>query len=269
MNKLAHWTTDTHLNFNINTGFRRKFFQSIKNCKTPIIITGDIGDGRSLEHNLNTLAESTDSTIYFITGNHDYYHSSFKRTQEIIDHCVLENPNLVYLPKSWVVGLSSDTCIIGPEGWYDGKIVPDLVFTPFVLNDFSHIKDLSNRSKGDTILEFQKRANDGLEQLKKMLNDAVKSYEKIIILSHPAPFGRMTQFSEIQPFYVWYDAGCYVADFVREHPKHKFLWLSGHTHNYAEFNLDNLNCYSQGAEYFYPKLGAFIDTDLNVIFKGG
>lgn len=267
MNKIAHWTTDTHLNFKINPGVLRKFFQSVNRCQTPVFITGDIGDGLSLERNLCTLATSSDQTIYFITGNHDYYHSSFKRTQEIIDYCVSENPNLVYLPKYGAVKLSEDTCVIGTEGWCDGRTVADLTFTPFGLNDFSYIKDFSFGNKKDVISIFQKRADDGLSQLKQRMNQAVKKYKKIIILSHHAPFGRMTIFNDLQPFYVWYDAGVYISEFVLDYPDINFLWLSGHTHSFSEFKIDNLSCYSQRAEYYYPRLGACIYSDLNVQFN--
>lgn len=267
MKPIAHWMTDTHLNFPIDNGVKRKFLQSIGKCDTDIFITGDIGDGRSLENNLNELALYTDHTVYFITGNHDYYHSSFKDTHKIIQRCVRENANLVYLPDSGVVRLNDDTCIIGPEGWYDCRICHNPVLLPFAMNDFNYIEDLKIDDKFLLVQEIQKRADDGLEQLKKMLEEASKKYTNIIILSHPALFGRMTEFNSYQPFYVWYDAGCFLADFANSRPSLNILSLSGHTHSKNCINLGNLNCFSLYAEYGLPKIGASIGKRLSVTYK--
>jgi len=43
--------------------------------------------------------------------------------------------------------------------------------------------------------------------------------------------------------------------------------LSGHTHNNGTFsNGNNLDCFSLGAEYGYPKIGATVNSDLTIDF---
>lgn len=263
------WMTDIHMNFLLDPGVKRKFLSSISKLEKPLFITGDISDGIKLELNLCELSEASKYPIYFISGNHDYYHSSFERTRKIFERAVSEHENLVYLPMSGVTPLSEDTCVIGTESWYDGRS-GNLVLTPFGMNDFRLISDLVCPSRIETIKAFQDRADSALEHLKALLEVAVKKYKKIIILSHPVPFGVLdVKKGELSPFYVWYDAGKYIADFSSEHKEIDFLWLCGHTHASSSFKYDqNLRVYALGAEYGYPKIGAMIDKNLKVKYNG-
>lgn len=261
---LAYWMTDIHMNFLVNAGVKRKFLQKVEKCKAPIFITGDIGDGRTLSTNLKELATASEFPVYFVTGNHDYYHSSFERTEDIIRMSVQEFPNLVYLPVSGLVPLTEDTCIIGPESWADGKVVPFVETYPFCMNDFVHIADLKDVDKRKVVKTFQKRASDGVEALKSCLDQARLKYKKIIIMSHAVPFGRLTTPSDYQPFYVWYEGGTTICDFCDANPEIEVLWLSGHTHCPSSFKRDKLNAYVLGSEYCFPQIGAEIHKDLSV-----
>lgn len=268
MKTLFYWMTDIHMNFLVNPGVKRKFLNKVQKLKAPIVITGDISDGLRLYTNLKELAEASEFPIYFITGNHDYYHSSFDRTDKIIRTSVSEHDNLIYLPHNGIVPLSETTCLIGPESWYDGKIIPFVVNINFSMNDFNYIEDLCLTSKQEIANVFQARASEGLEKLKELTEQAKKKYKNIIVLSHPIPFGCMDghKGSELSPFYVWYEGGKYISDFAFLNPDTNILWLSGHTHGRGVFENFNLKAYSLESEYSFPKIGASIGTDLSITF---
>jgi len=259
--------SDLHLNFGINPGVRRKFFNQIKGSNSPIIIAGDIGDGHSLRNNLEELASACQSSVYFITGNHDYYHSGFEEITNIIRKTVSENPNLVYLTDSGIISLDTDTCVVGVDSWYDAKIVPEGAYLPMIMNDFRYIKELClfYKSESEVVKTFQDRAETALEDLKTRLSKAVKRYKNVIVVSHPVPFGCMDtkKSSDAAPFYVWYKAGMFIADFAKDHQETKFLWICGHTHERSEWHNENLDAYCLGSEYFSPRVDAVI-TDLKL-----
>jgi len=265
---MLSWLTDTHLDFIQNPGVRRKFFQSLSKTGFPLCITGDISDGKHLIRTLEEFSEATELPIYFVTGNHDYYFSSWENMRPRIEDCCRQHSNLFYLPVFGVTNLNKDTCIIGTDSWYDGRIVANFHRTPFALNDFNYIGELAAVEERDLPRVFQSRADAALVHLKQLCDVAVTKYKKIIILSHPIPFGRMDKTpSSLSPFYVWYDAGKYIFDFADQHPENSFLWLSGHTHNNGTFsNGNNLDCFSLGAEYGYPKIGATVNSDLTIDF---
>lgn len=262
------WLSDIHMNFLTNPGVKRKFLDSIRDCKKPLFITGDISDGRKLQLNLTELAEASEYPVYFVTGNHDYYHSSFKKTDALIRRMTKEHSNLVYLTETGITPLSDTCCVIGVDSWYDGKIVPSLCTTELAMNDFNYIEDLSVGSRDFKIKVFQDRASNALDHLKALCEVAAKKYKKIIILSHPVPFGRMDEFkgSSLSPFYVWHEAGAFILDFAERNKEKSFLWLSGHTHILSSFVVDNLSCYSLGAEYNYPNIGAIVSEDFSIDF---
>lgn len=264
--------SDLHLNFNINTGVRRKFFNQIKKAGCPIIITGDIGDGRTLFSNLCELGKAcNDYPLYFVTGNHDYYHSSFARSTEIIHQAVREYPNLVYLTETGTVALGDETCIIGADSWYDCKVLPEGQYYDLTMNDFNYIEDLNmyQNTRPEVIRRFQERASNALQQMSQQAEIAVKKFKNVILLSHPLPFGCMNteKGSEYSHFYVWYEAGKFISDFAHDHPENQFLWLCGHTHSRSEWHNENLDVYCLGAKYYFPRIDAEIEG-MKLKYKG-
>jgi len=265
------WMSDIHMNFLTNNGVKRKFLKSVHDISCPIFVTGDISDGPNLEKNLIELSKASEYPFYFVTGNHDYYHSGFSTIRMILERLTKEYENLIYLPVCGIIPLSEDTCIIGTDSWYDGRISSDLLRLPFEMNDFNYIRELIEaETKKDKISIFQNRADDALKQLRDLCGIAVKKYRRIIILSHPVPLARLEAhpYSELSPFYIWYDAGKYILDFSECYPEIEFLWLAGHTHMSSKFCVGNFSSYVLGAEYGYPRIGAVIDDDFKVKTEG-
>lgn len=269
---IAAWCSDIHMNF-LHPKLMRKFLAKVRKIDVPLIISGDITSGHVLTRHLGLLANACKTTVYFVTGNHDYYHSSFSRVDEVITQATHDHPNLVYLPHSGLVKLNDDTCILGPEGWYDGRSTSGLGSTYFGMSDFLYIEEFRevnrqpNPERKITNV-MQTRADAALFDLKLNLSKAEDAgFKNIILVSHPVPFLRMTSpDSDLSPFYVWHDAGQYVGQFLCDKPNMKLLWLAGHTHEESEYSpLHNMTCLSQHCVYSLPKIDRIVNSDLSVV----
>jgi predicted phosphohydrolase len=267
---IAAWGSDLHLNF-LDHGKASEFIKTVDAAGLPFLVSGDISDGRKLAMHLGLLGDNCSSTCYFVSGNHDYYHSSFAGVNRIMRRAVLDHPNLVYLPHAGLTELVPGVGLIGPDGWCDGRIVDNLHLTPFGMNDFLLISDLNmawpDEDRRNVIIDrMRAKADAGVVALTAMLQAAVGKYDRVVILSHTAPFAEMdTRRSELSPFYVWKSAGDTIKDFASGHPGMKFLWLSGHTHCHSKLEvLPNLTCASNHASYRNPHMDGRVYDDLTV-----
>ncbi len=70
------WITDIHLNFMELSG-RKVFYQNIlKTNVSAVLISGDIAEAPTASEMLIEMAQHIDKQIYFVLGNHDYYHGN-------------------------------------------------------------------------------------------------------------------------------------------------------------------------------------------------
>lgn len=266
MSALAAWCSDIHLNF-ASPGTKRKFLQSLTKTQLSLFITGDISDCARLERNLVEICKACAGTVYCVSGNHDSYHGSWAKTEAIFKSVALEYPNLVYLPDYGPVKLNTNTCVIGPDGWYDCRSNETLALVSPGLNDFDYIQDLAKLSRPNVIARCQAKADLALAKLEQACKLALTNkYENVIILSHPVPFiGMDTQPSNESQFYIWYSAGQLIGNIAGANPTTNFLWLAGHTHTHADLQvLANLRCVSLAADYEHPRIGAVITTNLEI-----
>src|SRR3954465_13096810 len=70
------WATDIHLEFCDDAaidGFLRSVATAGPNA---LVVSGDIGQSTSVSALLSRIENATDYPIYFVLGNHDYYHGS-------------------------------------------------------------------------------------------------------------------------------------------------------------------------------------------------
>jgi hypothetical protein len=69
------WATDIHLNF-LDAAARRGFLESLGKQAGAVAISGDIGESPDIEGHLLEMEEVLQRPIYFVLGNHDFYHGS-------------------------------------------------------------------------------------------------------------------------------------------------------------------------------------------------
>lgn len=274
MQKIA-WLTDLHLVFlrdKKTLEFDPEYFDfldSVTNSGADaVLITGDIGDAPELSRFLNGLADAWKRPVYFVLGNHDFYHSSIASVrQEIVELCDA-NPLLNYVSNMAPISLSADTGLVGHDGWPDGRS-GNYVCSDFKTNDFVVIQELcfQGRNADDLRLPVMQRlADEAAEHLKNNLQIAVERFRKLFVITHFPPYPQSAMIrgklvDELSaPLTVCTVLGDVILEAAHSAPECEFIVLCGHTHESCIYEpLSNVRVITGAAEYFNPTLQRLFD----------
>ena len=154
------WITDIHLNF-LDIKSRNKFYQEIVDAQCDaILLSGDIAEANSLQEILLEIVTHVTKPIYFVLGNHDFYHGQVDEVKSNIRSLMKSEELLHWLPESGPTLLNDGTVLLGQDGWADGRY-GDYANSPVMLNDSRLIYDLFQKKILGNIL-FLKRCNNSL-----------------------------------------------------------------------------------------------------------
>jgi len=258
--KLA-WVSDPHLNF-LSSLSIQDFCRYLNDYDSDgIVITGDIAEAPTIEKMLETLAVNVHKPIYFVLGNHDFYHGSVEDVHPAVSKLAKKFDNLHYLTDSGMIELTPNTVMIGHNGWYDCKS-GSFITSPFVLNDFSLIDEYkyTNRSKEEIFRISNEITMDALQHFGYYLREGFKDYDEIIMVTHVPPFVRMCTYknepteTNALPFFSCSSLGDMIIAVKDKFPDKTLTILAGHTHYAATFNFDKIYGYVADAEYGEPKV---------------
>ncbi|MEM1244262.1 MAG: metallophosphoesterase [Pseudomonadota bacterium] len=262
--KLA-WLTDIHLNF-LEKKERDQFYEKIiESASDVVLISGDIAEAPTVTMYLQEMVTYIGKPIYFVLGNHDYYHGDTNSVRSQMRQLTRQNNLLKWLPACGAIPITKQTILIGQDGWADGQY-GNYFNSPVVLNDSRLIIDLLHatiQGKPALLSKMQQLANHDAECLAKDLMQAIKQDQpkKIIILTHVPPFKEACLYREKisdddwLPFYSAKASGDVLEKIAKQQKNIEFLVLCGHTHSYAEYQpLHNLIVKVGHAEYYYPQL---------------
>lgn len=90
------WLTDIHLNF-VQSSQRRQFLEKVNEAADAVALSGDIGESVDVAQQLSKMAEVIQKPVYFVLGNHDFYHDSIAGTRRRIAKLAEETEQLHYL----------------------------------------------------------------------------------------------------------------------------------------------------------------------------
>jgi len=184
--KLA-WVTDPHLNFISNTEIK-VFTKYLNDYEADgVVITGDIAEASTVVPFLGLIAKSVTKPIYFVLGNHDFYHSSIEDVRTDVNDLTRQFKHLHYLTKKEVIALTPNVGIMGHDLWYDCKS-GTFMTSSFWLADFEYIQDYidTNKTKED-IFEISKLITEpGLQHIGGLIgrvgenNCYIATYPKVL-----------------------------------------------------------------------------------------
>ena len=266
MKRIA-WLTDIHLNFLDDAG-RRRFLESIAaTSPDAVLLAGDIGESPDVAAHLQEMAAAVRRPIYFVLGNHDFYHGSIVRTRQAVTDLAAASEYLVYLSAGDVVGLTPTTALVGHDGWGDARL-GDYDRSEILLNDFLLIEELNRLSVGpfqpDRALlrqALEALGDEAAEHFARVLPEALESHRRAVAVTHVPPFreaawheGRPSDDSWL-PFFASKAVGDCLLDVMRSRRDRELLVLCGHTHGSGEIQpLDNLRVLTGGAVYHQPAI---------------
>ncbi|MCK4608808.1 MAG: metallophosphoesterase [Gammaproteobacteria bacterium] len=262
------WLTDIHLNV-LSKDERIAFYQQVIKTKSDaILITGDIADATSLNPVLTEMANTLKKPIYFVLGNHDYYHSEIKKVEVEIKKLCGKNSLLHWLSIEHQISFNNNTLLLGQDGWADGRC-GDYQNSRIILNDRRLIYDLFTQSllgKNQLLAKMQELAEVNANALEADLTKSITlNAKKIIILTHVPPFEGAcwhqgeTNHPDWMPFFTSKIMGDVILAAAQKNPSIEFMVLCGHTHSRGIYQpLPNLLVKTGKAEYCSPEIQEII-----------
>lgn len=263
MKKLA-WLTDIHLNFLNYTRLSLFCTEVSKESPDAVLIGGDIAEAPSLERYLRFVKNRIDVPIYFVLGNHDFYHGSISVVRSEMKNLSKKVKGLQWLGLEDIVEMAPNVALIGYDGWSDGKL-GNYAQSSVVLNDYLLIRDLAGLNKHDRLLKLNGLGDEAAAHAKKVLLAACNQYQKVICLTHVPPFkeacwheGKISDDNWL-PHFTNKAAGDVLKEVMIKYPRCSLTVLCGHTHGegYAKI-LPNLEVKTGGATYGSPRVQEII-----------
>ena len=250
------WVTDIHLNF-VKYEVRQRFYRSIEEVEPgAVLIGGDIGEADNVREYLLEMREALTAPLYFVLGNHDYYHSSIANTRRAIG--AVEGP--VWLTATGTRLLSETTALIGEDGWADGRL-GDYGNSPIYLNDYELIDEFRGLDKNERGRLLNALGDESAFRIATKLRQACAERQRVILLTHVPPFreacwheGR-TSDDQWVPHFGCQAAGDAILAVMDQHPHCELRVLCGHTHGAGVFQpRANVVVTTGGAVYGKPAL---------------
>ncbi len=254
------WLTDIHLNF-LSPENRAVFYQRIRGQNLDaLLIGGDIAEAHTVAGILAELDLALGIPIYFVLGNHDFYHGSIAAVRHTVRQSCAASGRLRWLPDAGVIPLAGETALIGHDSWADGRI-GDFFGSDVMMNDYVLIEDLRFLAKPRLLARLSALGDEAARFLEDHARQALARWRNLLVLTHVPPFreacwheGRISA-EDFLPHFACQAVGERLAAVMREHPQNTMTVLCGHTHSSGEARiLDNLSVMTGAAEYGRPEL---------------
>ncbi len=252
------WVTDIHLNF-LRPSERGKFYLAVRERSPDIVlITGDIAEAPCLQELLQEMQQAVNAPIYFVLGNHDFYHGSIESGRCEIQNWCLTQSGLQYLSVLGPIELTARTVLVGHDGWGDGRL-GHYHQTPVRLSDQELIRDFHGLDRDAILRKLQALGDESAAYLRDVLNNAMDSYERVYCLIHVPPFKEACWYEgqpgndDWLPYFTCHAVGSMLLDVTQARPNCQVTVLCGHTHHEGTAQmLPNLQVLTGSADYGAP-----------------
>jgi hypothetical protein len=268
MKRLA-WMTDIHLNF-LQPPAIEAFLTSLSNTETDaFLIGGDIGEAPNVALYLNALSNQLQRPIYFVLGNHDFYRGSIAGVRETVRKLCSAIPNLFWLPEAGVVPLTDGTCLVGHDGWGDGRL-GDYFASDVMLMDWGMIQEFEgfDEHPRDRLAKLNALGDGAAAHFHAVLPEALRRFQHIIVLTHVPPFreacwheGKISDNNWL-PHFTCKAAGDALIEAMASAPDRHMTVLCGHTHGGGEAHpLANIRVLTGAARYGQPVVQRVVEVE--------
>ena len=252
------WLTDIHLEF-LNDSAYSGFLQVLgEKNGDALLISGDIAQAPTVTEYLAKMAQSLAIPVYFVLGNHDFYHGSISTVRGAVKSLLKESVYLHWVSDCGPVSLNSTTCLVGHDGWGDARL-GDYDNSAVSLNDFFLIRELTGLSQEDRLRKLHELGDEAAEHLRRVLPEALKSAEHVVVLTHVPPFREAAWYdgrscdSDWLPFFSCKAVGDILYEAMQRHPHKQMTVLCGHTHGGGRSQImPNLVTLTGPARYGHP-----------------
>lgn len=171
------------------------------------------------------------------------------------------------MPSTGVVPLTAEACLIGHDGWSDGRN-GDYYASEVLLNDFGLIEEFDGFFEDPNVrlAKLNALGDEVAEYFRSVLPQVLARFRHVIVVTHIPPFRESCQYAgqmttdDWLPFMSCKAVGNVLAEIMSAAPDRTMTVLCGHTHVGAEAQiLANLRALTGQAEYGNPSLQRILD----------
>jgi 3',5'-cyclic AMP phosphodiesterase CpdA len=254
------WVTDPHLNF-VDLPRVADFLAELAATPTEaILLSGDITEAPDLVRTLSGIAATVARPVLFVLGNHDFYRGSIQQVRADIRAVCTNHPYLRWLPMFDIVPVSDRTCVVGHDGWGDGRL-GDYWQSPIALNDWRLIDEFAGLDRTSRWPLLNALGDEAAAHLRKVLPLALSRFQTILVVTHVPPVreaclyrGQVSDDNWL-PHFTCGAVGKVTIEIMSAHPDRHMVILCGHTHEAGEVQvLPNLQVLVGGVEYGCPRI---------------
>lgn len=267
------WLTDIHLDF-CDKNRTAAFLGEIRAAQAgAILLGGDIHQAHSVAECLQEIARQLETPVFFVLGNHDYYHGSIDAVRKEVRELTQNVRCLSWLPLAGVVGLTPRVGLVGHGGWGDGRL-GDYASSQVRMNDFVLIDEFINLDRTARLELLHKLGDEAATHFQRVLPEALARFEHVILLTHVPPFRGAawhegaTSAPDFLPYFTCQAVGDVIQDVMTSHPERELLVLCGHTHGSGTARpLPNITVLTGGADYGQPRIQRILDLTAEGILE--
>lgn len=254
------WLTDIHLNF-LSPEQASEFFVMVERAEPDaILLTGDVGDAPTVVSWLEKLDDAVQRPIYFVLGNHDFYHGSIRGVRSAVLALCRERPSLHYLTGAEPIELVPDLGLLGHDGWADARL-GDYRRSLVMMNDYKLIVELAGMNKQERWPVLKALGDEAGAEVGRVLPAALEQFPHVYLATHLPPLreacwheGQISD-NEWAPHFTCKALGDVLLAAMRARPDRRMTVFCGHTHSPGRADpLPNLTIYTGGAQYGQPKI---------------
>lgn len=261
------WITDPHFNFIPHPEAFGAYVA--EGQPDAVMITGDIAEMTSLERTLKAFHRGLGKLpVYFVLGNHDAYSGSVAQAKALARELLDNNAHLIYLGSAacMPVELSSDTWLIGVDGWYDAR-AGDPFGSPVKLSDFTLVREMCSPHSEARVASARLLALADADLAKAKLSSVLrKKPKKVVFATHVPPFAEATfhegNLSDANwvPWFSNLCLGAVLTATAEKHPEVEFEVYCGHTHSSGTYQkAPNLVVHVGAARYAVPSVAGTLE----------
>ncbi len=236
------WGTDLHFDV-APEDIYQGFIDSLIDSKADLLlISGDISEKLDFRTRLQNIYRRFQKPIYFVLGNHDFYHSSVIKGRKAAHELMQQNSGIHYLTKGDCFEIASNVGVIGHDGWGDGRC-GDFLESKLVIKDYQHIEELQNLELLERLAKVNAWGELASEEVLSKLTKALKKYQKVILVTHYPPFREACQDEDERdgdaffPHAVCQAMGDILWHTMQKHPDRELMVLCGHAHAQSDVNI--------------------------------
>jgi Icc protein len=258
------WATDIHLDF-LDRVQRRGFAEDLRaEGYTALLVTGDISEARHLTEHLTELADDATMPVWFVLGNHDYYHGAVAPVREAVRARCATHPRLRYLHGAGVVPMAPSVALVGVDGWGDARRGA-YDTTAVLLNDFRFIEDVAWLDLPARNAALRRLGDESAAALDTDLGEALRHHTRVLVATHVPPFAEASWHEgalsgpDWLPYFSCAAVGEVLLRHAEAHPLRRIDVYCGHTHSPGLARIrDNLVVHTGGARYGGPAVAGTI-----------